>query len=163
MQAQMAKLTQRFMQIDRERMQGLPFYNEQLYVEALEFQEIEEGYMGVLITPWFINLILLFKQAPEARSVVGQWCRHALPAAEFDFMIGEDEELGRYDFVSLASPVRQFKSQQQAREFALGRLREFLVPAETKQPSEHPLVFMGNNEKSMSRRGFLTGHSQTDA
>lgn len=162
MQTQIDKLTQRFLQIDRERMQGLPFYNEQLHVEAIGFQEIEAGYIGVLITPWFINIILLFKQQPEVKVVVGHKCRHALPSGEQDFMIGEDEELGRYDFISLASPVGQFKTQQQAQEFALNKLHVYLSPPAETHLDEHPLVFVDRTNRGISRRDFLSGHAQTE-
>ena len=162
MQTQIDKLTQRFLQIDRERMQGLPFYNEQLHVEAIGFQETEEGYVGVLITPWFINLILLFKQQPEIHAVVGRKCSHALPSGEYDFMIGEDEELGRYDFISLASPVGQFKTQQQAQDFSKQKLRSYFAPVGTEQADEHPLVFVSGIDREMSRRAFLAGHAQTE-
>lgn len=162
MQTQIDKLTQRFQQIDRERMQGLPFYNEQIHVEAIGFQKIEPGYVGVLITPWFINLILLFKQPPQQNAVIGHRCTHALPSGNHDFMIGEDEELGRYDFISLASPVGQFKSQQQAQDFALNKRHVYLAPAVERQVDEHPLVFVDRTERGMSRRNFLSANLQTE-
>ena len=64
MQLQIDKLSRRFERIAQERMQGLPFYNNKLHIEALGFTEIEPGYMGVLITPWFINVILGYHRRP---------------------------------------------------------------------------------------------------
>lgn len=162
MQTHIENLVKRFQWIDRERMQGLPFYNDQLQVEALGFQDVDTGYVGVLITPWFINLMWLFKVPPQETAVLGHKCRHTLPGGEFEFMIGEDEEVGRYDFVSLASPVKQFKSQLQAREFALDKLREFFSPPEPRQAEEYPLVFIDKTDKKLSRRGFLRGQVQGD-
>jgi [NiFe] hydrogenase assembly HybE family chaperone len=159
MQAVIDKLVQRFQWIDRERMRGLPFYNDQLQVEAIDFEEIDIGYIGALITPWFINIILLFKQPPQQQVTVGQRCKHILPAGELEFMVGEDEVIGRYDFISLASPVRQFKTRQQAQVFAREKLRENLHPETGKQLEEHPLVFAEPIENRISRRVFLTGRN----
>lgn len=162
MQTQIEKLTQRFQQIDRERMQGLPFYNSHLHVEALGFEELDQAYIGTLITPWFINLLFLYKQQPQHAAVVGSKVPHALPSGEYDFMIGEDEELGRYDFISLASPVGIYKTQQQAEALAMQKLRNYLTPAGTEQVDEHPLVFIDRKNRSVSRRGFLSGNTRSE-
>lgn len=162
MQKQIEQLTQRFQRIAHERMRGLPFYNSNLQVEALGFTEVRPGYLGVLITPWFINLILLFRDQSPSSSVVGHRYTHKLPSGEQDFMIGEDEELGRYDFISLASPTSKYKSQQQAQNFALQKLRALLtVPGDTDgtaaQVEEKPINFVSRSSGDMSRRSFLTG------
>ncbi len=159
MPALIEKMMQRFKQIDAERMQGLPFYNVNLQVEALGFEEIAEGYIGALITPWFINLMLLFKQQPQKAVVVGSKVAHTLPSGVYDFMVGEDEELGRYDFISLASPVSIYKTRQQAQAFAMQRLRNYLTSVNAEQVDEHPLIFVDRNEKKVSRRGFLSGNT----
>ena len=162
MQTQIDQLVQRFQRIARERMQGLPFYNGNLQVEALGFTEVEPGYMGVLITPWFINVILLFGRQPPSATVVGHKYTHKLPSGDQDFMIGEDEELGRYDFISLASPTSKYKSQQQAQSFALQKLNALLaVPGDadgaTSHMEEKPINFVSRSSGDMSRRSFLTG------
>lgn len=162
MPALIENMTQRFQQIGRERMQGLPFYNSNIQVEALGFEEREDGYIGALITPWFINLMLLFKQQPQENMIVGRKVSHALPSGDYEFMVGEDEELGRYDFISLASPVGNYKSQQQAQAFAMQKLRNYLSAASENPVDEHPLVFVDRKEKSLSRRGFLSGHTHHD-
>ena len=41
------------------RMRDLPFYNDGLSIEAVGFRDWEGHRLGILITPWFINLILL--------------------------------------------------------------------------------------------------------
>jgi len=149
------QLVQRFCQIGEERMRGLPFYNEQLQVEALGFTEIEPGYIGALITPWFINIMLLFEQPPQAPVQVGHRYSHPLPAGEHDFMIGDDEILGRYDFISLASPTGKYKTQQLAQTFALNRLAALLQPDAAQAADEQPVKFV-------SRRNFLTGNKSAD-
>ena len=51
-----------FERIGRESMRGLPFYNESLSVEAIGFDRFGDGWLGVLITPWFMNLMLVSDQ-----------------------------------------------------------------------------------------------------
>jgi [NiFe] hydrogenase assembly HybE family chaperone len=161
MQHVVNKLVRQFQVIDRERMQGLPFYNANLHVEALGFEEIEDGYIGALITPWFINLMLLFKQQPHNDVVIGRKVSHALPSGEYDFMVGDDDEIGRYDFISLASPVSIYQTQQQAQAFVMQKLRNYLAPAGEEQVDEHPLVFIEKPERGLSRRDFLRGPALT--
>src|SRR5512143_3606548 len=44
--------------IERLRMQGLPFLNPALQVDAVDFAPWEAFWLGVMITPWFVNLTL---------------------------------------------------------------------------------------------------------
>lgn len=150
------ELTERFSAIDKERMQGLPFYNSQLSVEAIDFQEIEQGFIGALITPWFINIILLFKSPPEQSIPLGNKITHSFPSGEHDFMVGEDELLGRYDFISLASPTSKYKSQQKACDFARKKLQN-IMSLEVNQIDEKPVQFMTVEDEKLSRREFLSG------
>jgi len=116
----------RFNTISAERMADLPVFNHALQVEAVDFQPWGPGWIGVLITPWFMNVILL-PNDPEAWQtlVLGQKVTRKLPFGEQEFMVGEEEELGKYQFRSLHSPMFRFKSQESARKTAtaaLGRL-----------------------------------------
>ena len=160
MQEKVAQLTERFTVIDRERMQGLPFYNHNLFVEALDFKEIKQGYIGALITPWFINIILLFKRQPKQDAALGQRINYKLASGEQDFMVGEDEKLGRYDFISLASPTKKFKLQQQARDFAQQKLQQLLNPEPEPSIAKAPIHFAEQTQVNESRRNFLSGKNR---
>ena len=48
-----------FRAVYEERMQGLPFINPALSVEAVEVGPWNGHWLGVLITPWFMYLMLL--------------------------------------------------------------------------------------------------------
>ena len=159
MQESVNQLQHRFETISRERMQGLPFFNDQLTVETLGFQEIDQGYLGALITPWFINVILLFKQQPEQANA-GDRIKHKLPASVDEFMVGDDEELGRYDFISLASPTQKYKLQQQARDFAQQKLDQLLNKDAQPTYQEAPIHFAGEKTVDESRRNFLSGKNR---
>ncbi len=155
LQKHIERLTRRFETIGEERMRGLPFYNTRLQVEALAFEEMPQGYIGALITPWFINIVWLFKQATEP-GTVGRRYTHTLPSGDHDFMIGMDEELGRYDFISLASPTGKFKTQQQARDFASRKLSSILEGEDNPATEERPVSFITQTgEEKMSRRRFF--------
>src|SRR3546814_5333263 len=55
-----SSLAIRFRQIGDEQMRELPFYNANLEVEAWDFSAFDPDHLiGVLITPWFMNLVLL--------------------------------------------------------------------------------------------------------
>ena len=58
----MEALVASFERIGRESMRGLPFYNEALSVEAVGFERFGDAWLGVLITPWFMNLMLVSDQ-----------------------------------------------------------------------------------------------------
>ena len=66
--------------IYRERMQGLPIVNPELSVEAVGFEPFEAHELGVLISPWFMNLVLL--PADEALFDELRILRKALADAE---------------------------------------------------------------------------------
>jgi [NiFe] hydrogenase assembly HybE family chaperone len=55
-----------FRDIERTRMSGLPILNTALAVEAIGFTPWQGHWLGALITPWFLNLVLV----PGAQ---GEW------------------------------------------------------------------------------------------
>lgn len=150
------ELIDRFRVIDKERMQGLPFYNSRLSVEGVDFQPTEQGYIGALVTPWFINIILLYENPPQQSIALGNRVKHSFASGEHDFMVGDDEQLGRYDFISLASPTSKYKSQQQACDYARKKLNS-IVSADIDALEEKPVQFMNVEADRLSRREFLRG------
>lgn len=126
-------LVARFDRIGRERLQGLPVYNAKLRVEALDFQQCQHGLLGALVTPWFINIILLPAE-PSAwlHHELGSKHSFALASGEQQFVLGEDEEVGRYFFRSVVSPPHCYQQQAEARSAAHAALHKLLTPeAET--------------------------------
>lgn len=122
-----------FRDIAATRMQGIPILNPALQVEAIGFQQWDgpQGrlWVGVLLTPWFMNLLLLPAVAdslpavpPTGETVI------ALPGDALPFMAGHEAALGDYRLCSLFSPVLQFADQDSARATALEVLK-LLFPA----------------------------------
>jgi [NiFe] hydrogenase assembly HybE family chaperone len=119
-----AQVEQAFAQIHVVRMQGLPFLNPVLRVEAIGFRRWEGRWLGVLITPWFMNLMLMPDEAAAWRQVrYGDSISYALPAGVFEFISAREPLLGDYQSCSLFSPMFEFADQDGARATALAALQ----------------------------------------
>lgn len=148
-------------------MQAMALCNPALAVEALGFGELPErtGRLGVLITPWSMNLVLLpaGEVLPEGR--VG---RRTLPAGEVEFVGAREGEFGPFEACSLFSPVLQFPDQLTARAVANETLGVMLgeVP-DSEQPGGRSGSMRGdrpgqpgdggNYDIAVDRRRFLRG------
>ena len=51
-----------FARIHREQMADIPILNPRLEVECLGFQEYQGRAIGILITPWLMNLLMLRRE-----------------------------------------------------------------------------------------------------
>lgn len=86
------------------RMRDLPFYNDRLSIEAVGFRDWEGHRLGILITPWFINLILLPGERDDWSAVEqGDQSDWHLPAETIRFTANRPEEDETEVF--LAAPV----------------------------------------------------------
>ncbi len=124
------RLESAFRAIHAQRMRGLPLVNDALAVEAVGFRRWEGRWLGVLVTPWFINLVLLpdeparWQSAPPREQV-----RYEFPAGEFDFIAGFEPACGEFQSCSLFSPVFEFRQQVVARATAQAALAALFDPA----------------------------------
>lgn len=169
-----ARLTAGFATIRDTRMAGLPFLNPAIEVEAVAFEPWQGCWLGVMITPWFINLILA-PHDPRAWSAVaaGSKRRYIFPAGPFEFIGVQDELLGEYQMCSLFSPVHEIADHATAVAIARAARAELFVaehaieeqgtPFPTPEPEVDPDA-PGLTEKleakldqPMSKRGFLRG------
>ena len=118
-----------FAQIGATRMDGLPFVNAALRVEAVGFRRWQDRWLGVLITPWSMNLMLLADDPARWRHArAGQSLSYALPAGVFDFVAAHDPALGDYQSCSLFSPMFEFADQDGARATAQAALVALFDP-----------------------------------
>lgn len=120
------ELVERFRLIHKERMQGLPIVHPDLEVEAVGFTPWEEHELGILIAPWFMNLVLLpcntkFDGLPQGDEV-----EFRFPSGPCDFTVNQDEMLGTYLSAVLFRTVVNFPSQAFAREVALEAMQSLL-------------------------------------
>jgi [NiFe] hydrogenase assembly HybE family chaperone len=116
-------LVRAFEQVLREQMQGLPMLNPALAVEAVGFREWREHWLGILVTPWFMNLVLMPRIDAAWHAAGERESRaHVFPAGVFDFIGGYYAELGDYQACSLFSPMFDFANQDGARATAAAAL-----------------------------------------
>jgi [NiFe] hydrogenase assembly HybE family chaperone len=121
----------------------LPFYNAALAVEAVGFQPFGRESLGVLVTPWFMNLMLIPGEA-EAYSENANGAKRVVefPSGTQTFLHGGTEDFGMFWSRSLASPMDAYRSQPQVRAAARLALARLLTPppAETPDPDDAPAV-----------------------
>jgi len=123
-----------------ERMRELPVFNPALRVDAVGFRDFEGGSLGVVVTPWFMNLVLLPGAATPPPPAEGEARWHALPAGSCEFFGARLEGVGSLESCSLFSPVAQFESPEVARATAEQTLELlFTAPVEENPPATPPL------------------------
>lgn len=100
-----------FRTIEEERMLDIPILNPALKVQAVGFRRWETDYLGILITPWFMNLMLIpdhdltedtIKPDPGSKRV------KVFPSGRYEFIAGEEPGIGHYEVCSLFSPAFEF-------------------------------------------------------
>jgi len=152
-------LERAFARIWRERMRDVPILNPALRVEAVGFQPWQGHWIGILVTPWFMNAMLLPGPAAEwpARNC-GDAHVWPLPIGPCEFIVAYEEEIGEYHLCSLMSPVLRIEDQDAARITAQAALDTLLAPPAPKEEAPGPLATIAENaDKPMSKREFLSG------
>jgi [NiFe] hydrogenase assembly HybE family chaperone len=153
-----ARLEQVFRAIAATRMHGMPLSNPALQVEAVGFRPWQGDSVGVLITPWCMNLVCL----PGPGSIgetTGSGTARALtfPSGDYAFFTAQEDSLGSYLTSPLFSPMFEFAEMSQARAVAEAVLNEVFAgehpPATPPSPSSQELA--ARLEQPVSRRGFL--------
>ncbi len=149
------RLAAAFRAIHAERMRGLPFVNERLAVEAVGFRRWNGRWLGVLITPWFMNLVLLPDEGPQARWQSlrpGASAAYEFPAGVFEFIGNREDAIGEFQSCSLFSPVFEFADQATARATAEAALVALLDAQNRGEPSVDAPA-----PAAVSKRDFLRG------
>lgn len=140
-----------FAAIAATRMAGLPLCNPALAVEACGFRPWNGLWLGVLVTPWAINLMLLPDGNPAFRRLgADQRQTWAFPSGGYDFLGAEEDGLGAYQTCSLFSPVFEFACQDEAREAAQAALHALCAPEGGVPPPPAAA-------RPMTRRDFIGG------
>jgi [NiFe] hydrogenase assembly HybE family chaperone len=175
------RLEAAFRHIERERMAGVPILNRALRVRAVATQGWNGQWLCVLVTPWFINVMLLPQEGAPERLPVGAKRTLTFPAGRFEFIRGEEEDLGPYWMCSLFSPVLEFADAESAEAAAATALEVMLAPdeEETADEAQMAMIWRGerpkeaeagddaqagtasDGEENLSRRAFLTGKQAT--
>jgi [NiFe] hydrogenase assembly HybE family chaperone len=153
-------LEQVFNQIAVTRMRGVPVLNPALRVQAIGFELIAEGdaqvFLGILITPWFMNLLrlpLLPESATSAHLPSGKRS-YSCGGQVFDFLAAWEDGIGGFEACSLFSPMFEFADQSGAIATAMEVLKLLQKPST-------PATFSVGAPAVPSRRGFLLGRPAT--
>jgi [NiFe] hydrogenase assembly HybE family chaperone len=154
-----------FENIATTRMAGIPILNPALHVEAVGFREWEGHWIGVLVTPWMINLVLMAgEELPLVPLHQGENQTWHFPSGAYEFMGLNEPELGTCHICPLISPVAEFATHEDAvavaREVAESLFRQTksdqIRDAElTDELEEARLKGESLTKRDMSRRDFL--------
>jgi len=152
--ARVAELAALFTTVAHTRMAGMPVLNTALQVEAIGFEclpagEGEPAGLGILVTPWFMNLVRLPLQREDSAAQVGRTHDEPLAGQRFEFIGAHEAALGAFCACSLFSPMFEFADQSTARATALEVLAQLRRP---------PLPAV-RTEPVPARRSFLFGRS----
>jgi [NiFe] hydrogenase assembly HybE family chaperone len=162
-----ARLEAAYRTIRDERMRGVPILNPALDVAAVGFAPWQGRWLGVMVTPWFMNLMLV-PLAPEAWTPLplGGKRVYALPAGEYEFIGGADPILGEYQMCSLFSPMAEFADMAMATLTARLALEAVLDPARADTAATEAAADAipartgdrpGARDAPVSKRDFLRG------
>lgn len=145
-----AELEATFDRIRVERMAEVPILNDALRVEAVGFEAHGDDFIGVLVTPWFMNLMLVpaDPDAPAAESP-GQTSLCSFPAGDFEFIAGFEDGFGQYRMCSLFSPMFDFADHEAASQTAAAVMDGIMSPAEDESEA------MAAPRRPLSRRDLF--------
>jgi [NiFe] hydrogenase assembly HybE family chaperone len=135
-------------------MASLPIYNPALKIAAFGFRPHGDWFVGALVTPWFLNLVLLPKAKQRDARASGATRAIALPSGTYEASNVSLDGVGGFEFISLFSPMQAFQDQAAARIAAQAAIEAAFTPATPPTP-EPP--------KDGSRRTLLFGRRRAEA
>lgn len=160
------RLEAAFAHIARTRMAGLPVLNPRVRVQAVGFHartvqpapggavpgEPETGMLGVLVTPWFMNLVWRADNADGATTrSVGHARTRVLNGEALAFLGTFESAIGAFEACSLISPMFQFADHAAAVATAAAALDALREPPAVSMPADDEAT------RVAARRGFLFG------
>lgn len=128
-----------YRKIHREHMLGLPILNPDLAVEAVGFVPFRGLWLGIMVTPWFMNLMLLTGTALCPVLADGESQSWQFPGGALKFYAGFEAEVGSCQVCSLLSPMREFANQEEARSAAQAVLNGLFTELVSVEPDPVPV------------------------
>ena len=149
-----------FWRIETERMKDVPMLNAALRVEAVGFSRWSGHWLGMLITPWSINVMLLPGERSAWQGVAdGARVFYRFASGDFAFVGGHEPEIGEYHSCALYTHMGELSDQDMARAVARTALNVLPLnpaanPAAPGLPNRDVAVASGA-PRPLDRRGFL--------
>ena len=150
-----AFLTTHYQHVWQTRMHDMPFVNPALSVETIGFVQLQGDWVGVVVTPWFINLFLVFGGGELWGDIPAGERRYLnLPCGTLQFIADDDPDIGPYQYCPLIAPVSNVPDMATARQTGRDAMAAVMVPpappvVEEAPPPAEP------EKRDVSRRGFL--------
>lgn len=118
-----------FREIHIAQMRGMPIVNDALAVKAVGFRAWNGHWLGALVTPWFMNLVLLPGEGDDWSGLTaGAKELIEFPSGVYEFLYAQRREVGPYKACSLFSPMFEFTTLLQATETASAALTALFDP-----------------------------------
>ncbi|HEB93834.1 MAG TPA: [NiFe]-hydrogenase assembly, chaperone, HybE [Gammaproteobacteria bacterium] len=162
-------LERAFRRIQQARMRHMPVINDDLRVEAVGFRSWQGHSLGVMVTPWFMGLMLIPREGDDWSGLrMAEKCIHEFPSGAYEFTVGEEDGIGRFQMCTLFSPMSQFADQQTAVATAEAVLRGLIGEERRGSAAATDISGEGNTtepaaspqrleERPLSRRDLLRG------
>ncbi|GLH82206.1 hydrogenase expression/formation protein HupJ [Bradyrhizobium sp. SSBR45G] len=135
-----------YREIGARTMRELPIYHDALTVEAVGFTCFQGRTIGIVITPWFMNVV-----TPVEQGIAGSSVTIALPAGAFAFTIGDIAGIRGIASCSLFSPMFEFEDMAAARTAAEAAMATLMTAPDDAAPPAR------KTERAIDRRAFLRG------
>lgn len=160
------RLKSTFEDILHSRMHDIPVVNHDLQVWLSPLQNWQQYLLGVLVTPWFMNIIL----GPTSNDMIVQLqaqkigCKQTFdfPSGAYEFTLAHEKNVGPFWGCSLFSPMFDFVNQQAAMDTASAVLDQLMQenPEQLNRPKNTAIETPSANHslatKKLSRRNLLT-------
>ncbi len=157
---------QAFRELHRGRMRDVPFLNPALQVQAIGFRPFDDaaagrGILGVMLTPWFMNIVLVPELPPDPAPPIGGKSALEFPSGRYEFVWNDRAETGPYRACSLFSPVMEFASQLQAVEVGVEVLKA-LFQEEHREEGARSGEIRARREQELRRQEELQPQEELD-
>jgi [NiFe] hydrogenase assembly HybE family chaperone len=135
-------------------MADVPILNPALSVEAVDFQRWQGHWLGIVVTPWCMSMLLV-PGSTENWVSTGENKRRFVkfPAGDFAFLGSDEVELGEYQSCPLFSPMGKFSTQSEATMTARASMIALLTVPQAQE--DKTKAEKSANAPSLSRRRFL--------
>lgn len=131
-------LVQVFREIHATAMKDAPFCNASLAVEAVGFTAWQERQVGILVTPWFMNLVVLPGPGDDLHGYQpGHKRCFGFPSGDYEFLFNVRAPVGPYLACALFSDMGEFASQLHATDVARAAISGLFDPANRAQTDRY--------------------------